>query len=385
MDPIQRRAIRNGVVAAAITAVTLFAFEAVRPEASPPQATPPSETASPSPTCEVSWDVLPSIDPDQDGNQLLAVAAAPDGQMWAVGGFGPPEAPAYTLVERWDGELWVVTPTPNAGSVNVLNAVTVAGPEDVWAVGRSSDGVEDLPLIERWDGIEWNLSPVPVIEGGAALYGVAAAGRTVWAVGASRSGDLGAEQALILRWDGKEWSAETLPALPVPSVIRAVTAVSRDDVWAIGAQGDRPLALQFTGKRWRRIPVRGRGQLVAIAPGLGDGAWAVDSSILRWDGTAWRNAGAARRQGVLQGIAAVSAEEAWAVGSSPGTRNGVNRALVQRYDGAGWSIVEGPGIPGSDVLMGAAAAPDGSVWAVGYRDTANRRATLIGRGSVTCA
>src|SRR6266511_1238136 len=95
--------------------------------------------------------------------------------------------------------------------------------------------------------------------------------------------------------------------------------------------------------------------------------------------------GAARRQGVLQGIAAVSAEEAWAVGSSPGTRNGVNRALVQRYDGAGWSIVEGPGIPGSDVLMGAAAAPDGSVWAVGYRDTANRRATLIGRGSVTCA
>jgi hypothetical protein len=386
VDPIQRRAIRNGVVAAAITAVTLFAFEAVRPEASPPQAT-PSVTASPSPTCEASWDVLPSIDPDQEGNQLLAVAAAPDGQMWAVGGFGPTETPTSTLVERWDGQLWVVTATPNADSVNVLNAVTVAGPEDVWAVGRSSNGVEDLPLIERWDGIGWTLSPVPAIDGGAALYGVAAAGRTVWAVGASRSGDLGTEQALILRWDGSEWGAETLPAVPGPSVLRAVTAVSRDDAWAIGAQGDRPLALRFTGKRWRRIPVPGRGQLVAVAPGLGDGAWAVGSSLLRWDGTAWTDAGAARRQGTLQGIAAVSADEAWAVGFGPGARNGVNRALVQRYDGTGtgWSIVDGPGVPGSDVLTAAAAAPDGSVWMVGYRDTANRRATFIGRGSVTCA
>jgi hypothetical protein len=372
------------VAAAAITAVTLFAFEAVRPAASPPQTT-PSVTASPSPTCETSWDVLPSIDPDQEGNQLLAVAAAPDGQMWAVGGFGPPEAPTSTLVERWDGQLWVVTATPNAGTVNVLNAVTVAGPDDVWAVGRSSNGVEDLPLIERWDGIGWSLSPVTAIDGGAALYGVAAAGRTVWAVGASRSGELGAEQALILRWDGNEWSAETLPALPGPSVLRAVTAVSRDDAWAVGAQGDRPLALRFTGRRWRRIPVRGRGQIVAIASGLGDGAWAAGSSLLRWDGTAWRQTGTARREGTLQGIAAVSADEAWAVGSSPGARNGMNRALVQRYDGAGWSIVDGPGIPGSDVFTGAATAPDRSVWAVGYRDTANRRATLIGRGSVTCA
>jgi hypothetical protein len=63
----------------------------------------------------------------------------------------------------------------------------------------------------------------------------------------------------------------------------------------------------------------------------------------------------------------------------------MNRALVQRNDGTGWSIVDGPGVPGSDVFTAAAAAPDGSVWAVGYRDTANRRATLIGRGSVTCA
>jgi len=372
------------VVAAAIAAATLFAFEAIRPEASPPQATPPV-TASPSPTCEATWDVLPSIDPDEQGNQLLGVTAAPDGEMWAVGGFGPPEAPTSTLVERWDGQLWVVAATPNAGAENVLNAVAAAGPQDVWAVGRASNGVEDIPLIEQWDGVGWNLSSAPAIAGGAALYGVAAAGRTVWAVGASGSADLGTEQALILRWDGKAWAAETLPALPGPSVLRAVMAVSPEEAWAVGAQGNRPLAYRFTGTRWRRIPVPGRGQLVAIAPAPGDGAWAVGSSILRWDGTAWTEAGAARRLGTLQGIAAVSADEAWAVGSSPGAALGVTRALVQRFVGSGWEIVNGPGVPGSEALTSAAAAPDGTVWAVGYRDTANRRATLIVQGTVTCA
>src|SRR5439155_1109098 len=104
------------------------------------------------------------------------------------------------LVERWDGQLWVVAATPNAGAENVLNAAAAAGPQDVWAVGRASNGAEDIPLIEQWDGIGWNLSSAPAIAGGAALYGVAAAGRTVWAVGASGSADLGTEQALILRW-----------------------------------------------------------------------------------------------------------------------------------------------------------------------------------------
>src|SRR5439155_20435219 len=127
----------------------------------------------------------------------------------------------------------------------------------------------------------------------------------------------GTEQALILRWDGKAWAAETLPALPGPSVLRAVMAASPEEAWAVGAQGNRPLAYRFTGTRWRRIPVPGRGQLVAIAPAPGDGAWAVGSSILRWDGTALTEAGAARCVGPLQGVAAVSADDAWAGGPSP--------------------------------------------------------------------
>ncbi|HEX9716793.1 MAG TPA: hypothetical protein VGA93_02510, partial [Actinomycetota bacterium] len=101
---------------------------------------------------------------------------------------------------------------------------------------------------------------------------------------------------------------------------------------------------------------------------------------------------AARRGGELQGVAAVSTEDVWAVGSSPGSEEGATRALVQRFDGKAWAIVPGPGgpgsegsgVPGSEALTAAAALPDGTMWAVGYRDTARRRATLVVRGSVTC-
>src|SRR5207249_6128820 len=92
--------------------------------------------------------------------------------------------------------------------------------------------------------------------------------------------------------------------------------------------------------------------------------------IEHWNGTAWSivpspNAGSGDNR--LNGIAAVAANEVWAVGASgiyPGTQ-----ALVERWDGSAWTIAPVPGAPGavSSGLMGAAAAPGGEVWAVGYR------------------
>lgn len=383
MNPIQRRAIRNGALAAAATAVVLFGIDAAIPGEEEPRATPTATTTTPPPVCEPAWEVATSVDPDDEGNQFLAVTALAADDVWAVGGFGPPDAPSSTLVERWDGALWVVVASPNEGTaVNVLNAVAAAAPDDVWAVGRSSSGAGDRPLIEHWDGERWMVSPVAV-PGGGILHGVAAVGRNAWAVGAS--GSPGTEEALILRWDGATWTPEGIPAFAGPSALLAVRAVGPRDVWAIGSRGNRPLVLRFNGTRWRTIPIPARGPLVAIEPAAGGQAWAVGSAIHQWDGITWTPVGAARRGGELHGIAAVSTEDVWAVGSSPGSEEGATRALVQRFDGTRWAIVPGPGVPGSEALTAAAALPDGTVWAVGYRDAANRRATFVVRGSETCA
>ncbi|HKZ76029.1 MAG TPA: hypothetical protein VJ259_05140 [Actinomycetota bacterium] len=389
MNPTQRRAIRNGAVAAAATAVVLFGIDAAVPGDEEPRATPTATAATPSPVCEPAWEVATSVDPDQEGNQLLAVTAVAADDVWAVGGFGPPDAPSSTLVERWNGTIWFVVASPNDGTtVNVLNAVAAAAPDNVWAVGRSSSGAGDRPLVEHWDGERWSVSPVAV-PGGGVLHGVAAVGRNVWAVGSS--GIPGSEQALILRWDGVTWTPEAIPAFPGPSALLAVRAVGPRDVWAIGSRGNRPLVLRFNGTRWRTVPIPARAPLVAIEPVAGGQAWALGSAIYQWDGTTWAPVGAARHGGELHGVAAVSTEDVWAVGSSPGSEEGATRALVQRFDGTRWAIVPGPGVPGSgsgvpgsEALTGAAALPDGTMWAVGYRDTANRRATFAIRGSVTC-
>ena len=44
--------------------------------------------------------------------------------------------PARTLTEHWDGTRWQVVPSPRPGRFgDGLSAVTVAGPDSVWAAG----------------------------------------------------------------------------------------------------------------------------------------------------------------------------------------------------------------------------------------------------------
>jgi hypothetical protein len=54
-----------------------------------------------------------------------------------------------------------------------------------------------------------------------------------------------------------------------------------------------------------------------------------------------------------------------------------------RFDGLGWTQVEGASVPGSDALLGVDALSDGTVLAVGYKDVEAGRRTLAILGS-TC-
>jgi hypothetical protein len=67
----------------------------------------------------------------------------------------------------------------------------------------------------------------------------------------------------------------------------------------------------------------------------------------------------------LSSVAAVSANEAWAVGFA-GTFTDL-RALVLRWDGSAWSEVALPVIAGrGSYLYGVHATSSTNVWAVGY-------------------
>src|SRR5947208_1961389 len=101
---------------------------------------------------------------------------------------------------------------------------------------------------------------------------------------------------------------------------------------------------------------------VAQATSLTCGAWSIVSS---------QNAGTAADY--LNGVAAVSAREVWAVGYS------YNGTLIEHWNGTQWNVVNSPNVGTNfNTLNAVAAISTSNVWAVGsYYNTHQINQTLI--------
>lgn len=355
------------------------------PATAPPS---PSPTASPSPTlppCTPVWEIVASADPSETSNVLNDVVAISSAEAWAVGASGfDPVSPTAVLIESWDGEAWTAIEVPSPGSQwNELLAVDASEPNDVWAVGRTASGFGDRPLVLRFDGTAWTQVELPDDVTGV-LTGVAAVTPTdVWAVGYTGEPVAMLERALVLHWDGAFWAIFD-PGRSVgggKSLLRDVDAVSSTDVWATGYHHNQPLIIRFDGEAWSRSETQVRGSAYAIEVVAPTEAWTVGSPIQRFDGDAWTEVAALPSDGELHAVAAVAPGDVWAAGSRPSADGVSTRALVMRWAGQRWRQVEGPGIPGADVLTGIDALPDGTVLGVGYRDVAAGRRALAIRGT----
>jgi hypothetical protein len=124
------------------------------------------------------WRWSKPIDPGGIEDELLGVAALPEGTLWAVGKYRT-DANYQPLVERFDGHAWHVVASPAIPGSAVLKDVAVTPDGGAWAVGWSvhDEGVT-RPLIERWDGTRWStvsaqgsglLSGVALLPGGDAI------------------------------------------------------------------------------------------------------------------------------------------------------------------------------------------------------------------------
>jgi hypothetical protein len=170
--------------------------------------------------------------------ELQGITAAGKGNLWAVG-----YNDTATLIMHPDDEGWKVVPSPNrCGGHNVLRDATAAAADDIWAVGGCKEDANTVdaryqPLIEHWDGTAWSIVPAPgTIDQlpDALLTDVTALAKDdVWAVGSYQGG------ALLLHWDGKAWTGSTLPS---PDPAQAFTAghmavVGSDTIWLVGGLG----------------------------------------------------------------------------------------------------------------------------------------------------
>jgi hypothetical protein len=167
------------------------------------------------------------------------------------------------------------------------------------------------------------------------LSGVAAASATdAWAVGSHFDATIGGNDGLIEHWNGSRWAI--VPSPTSASSLSSAAVISASDVWAAGQalSGGQPVFEHWDGKTW----------------------------------TAFSGPPISAAYVSVSGITAVSASDAWAVGTTRGTARGAPyQTLAEHWNGTKWSIVPTPDpVTGNDLLIQAAALSSSDVWAVGY-------------------
>jgi hypothetical protein len=178
----------------------------------------------------------------------------------------------------------------------------------------------------------------------------------------------------------------------VNNQLLGVDAVSNNDVWAVGWAQDpngpvyvkQTLIEHFNGSVWTIVPSPNKSNdtlsiLYSVSATSANDVWAVGSSqdgklpsrtlIQHWDGTAWSIVSSPNPDSQfneLRGVAAISANDAWAVGYRGGTKNETPiETFILHWDGVTWSQVASPNVAGANQLFGVTAISAGDVWAVG--------------------
>jgi hypothetical protein len=350
------------------------------------------------------WQVIPSPNGPRQVNELHAVSALSENNVWAVGvSYNTERTLSSSLIEHWNGSRWSVVPSPNpSGTLNILYGVAAVASNDVWAVGYAATASSGA-VIMHWNGSVWSVVPNPpssIFMSNLLALAVISA-NDIWAVGSGRIGD--EDATLTLHWNGTAWSFVSSPNVTpeVDNTLSGVAAIASNDVWAVGTQqptsltDPHTLILHWNGSAWNIVPSPNDGgdnvdnHLLAAAAVASNDVWAVGFSGFgtlaeHWDGSEWRvvpTPGIANREPLfLAGIVALASNNVWTVGESFQTSRSLSRTLTEQWDGTQWSVVQSPNV-GSDhnELFALDATPGGTLWAVGTVYNYPRQRTLIER------
>jgi hypothetical protein len=230
--------------------------------------------------------------------------------VWAV---GDQTAGNGTLIEHWNGTSWSVVSGAKVPKGSFLAGVTAVSANDVWAVGNQPGSTSILDsFIEHWNGTSWSVVATPTFPNGSQLKGVSAdSANDVWAVGTANS------VGLVEHWNVQTWSAMSVGQPPshnsAGTAFNAVTALSPTNVWAVGSRpGPPPTDIAATIEHWNGAswvfvaPASTAGLGAGIAAVSANNIWAIVGGIEQWNGTSWSQIAPPSGLNGLNGVTALS-------------------------------------------------------------------------------
>jgi hypothetical protein len=196
---------------------------------------------------------------------------------------------------------------------------------------------------------------------------------------------------------GWPWRTVPGPVIPAPEspTLDALAMAGPSRGWAAGftlAVGNGPprfgpLLAAWDGRTWRRVVPRlgvASSRLDGLAARSATDAWAVGSVsawpkdtsaqplILHWNGRRWARVPAAPVPGYayveLLSVAARSATDAWAVGEAQPATSLELHPVIEHWNGRRWRLMNNPEVPAGTALTSVTVAPDGQAWAAGNPD-----------------
>lgn len=275
---------------------------------------------------------------------------------------------------------WSVAPTPpdrsdtvpGLSTLSETTAVAALSPSNVWTAGfyyenktlgpAGSTGA--LSDIEHWNGSKWERTPTPnplAMQKGTIFVQPTSMSfdrpDDGWVTGFYADGE--GRRPLVEHWNGKKWTLS--PVLSPTGTVQVGTATITNYEYGEGISAVSPSDVWLTVSNVDKQSNR------------------QGSALEHWDGHAWNYVAfpdQASATVTLQGVHALSATDAWVVGSDQRTPQTL-LPIAMHWDGHAWSTtpmaVDSPVVAPKAVT---GTSPD-DVWAVGLSDDGDMTEPLI--------
>lgn len=358
-------------------ALSLSGVSLAAPQARAPQITLVYTTAETSSSAEVVWNTSTASDSLLQYSTISPVPA------------GAAQVYIPTAVTVHEIPLAGLTP----GAVYFYRVTSCAKKGCATATGSFETFPACPDVVPAVSG-NWQQAISPNVSGATELnnelLGVAAvSGNEAWAVGWSQdpNGPQYVKRTLIQHFDGGTWDIVSSPNPRGDTFTQlfSVSAVSTNDAWAVGSTHNgtlptRTLIQHWDGAQWSIVsspsPDKQFNELRGVAAISANDVWAVgyrggtktetpiETFILHWNGSAWSQVASPNISGganQLFGITAIATNDLWAVGSAAGA------PLAMHWNGSTWNVVNvavGSGLS-TEKLNAVSGKAGNDVWAVG--------------------